>query len=371
MAQARVLFVDHARALAGAEHSLLLLLQELDRGRFVTHLATRPGRLAAAAQDCGTTVHAVPLARLRRRPTAPWRLARGALALVRVIRREGITVVHSNTMRASFYAALAAKLTRRPLVWHVRDILSRRIYVRSMCALSGAVIAVSRAAAAPLPHRESVHIIPNGVRAGDFVGHEEKAAHLRQGWGVPAGASLVGHVARLQPWKGQRDVIAAAELLKDVSNLYVALIGGDLFGDAGPYAADLAAMVRQRGLERVVLTGHQDDVPAALRALNILVHASAQEPFGRILIEAGAAGLPIVAYDDGGVGEIVRDQVTGLLVPPGKPAALAAAVRRVVAEPSLAHRLGNNAQAHIRDCFDAQKLTRRFEDVLEAVAHRG
>lgn len=370
MAAVRVLFVDHARALGGAENSLLLFLEEIDRSRFVPHLATRPGRLADAARARGVIVHEAPLVRVRRTLGAPWRLVRGTSALVRIIRHERITLVHANTIRASIYAALAARSTARPLIWHVRDISARGIYVRSLCAAAHAAICVSHAAAAPLTCAGKVQVVHEAVRASDFDGHEHAAARLRAEWGVPADAVLIGHVARLQPWKGQREVIAAAELLRDLPNVHVALIGGDIFGSAPDYEGELRGTVAARRLDRVHITGHLDDVRPAFRALDVAVHASTLEPFGRVLIEAGAAGLPVVGYDSGGVNEIVEHGRTGFLVPFGDRAGLAAALRRLAADSALRRELGGNARDVVRARFDVHRLTHAVEAILEGVHER-
>jgi len=361
-----VLFVDHAPALGGAEICLLLACELLDRKRFAAHLATQPGRLAEAARKLGVIVHELPLRRLRRTPTAPWRFARGVLALMRVIRRERIALVYVNTVRAGVCAAPAARLTGRPVLWHVHDIFSPGMYTRVMANLADATIAVSKAAAEPLPRADKVRVIYPGVRLEDFQGdRREQAAALREAWGVPPEAVLIGQVARLQPWKGQRDVIAAAELLGDLPAAYVAIIGGDIFEDAQAYERELKTMARTRGLAaRLIFAGHREDVPATLQALDILVHASDREAFGRILIEAGAAGLPVVAYDSGAVREIVKHETTGLLVPAGDRAGLAAALRCLVNDPARARVLGDNARKEVRARFDMQRLTRDIERVI-------
>jgi glycosyltransferase involved in cell wall biosynthesis len=365
----RILIVHHATALGGAEHSLLVLLRHLDRTRFVVHLATQPGVLAAAARQLRVTVHEVPLARLRGEPAAPWRFARGVAALMRTITREDVALVYANTMRASLYALPAAWFTRRPLVCHVHDIFAPGLYVRTMCALSTAVIAVSAAAAKPLPCTQKVHVVHNGLHFPDFQGdRREPAARLRAAWGVPPAATVIGQVARLQPWKGQRDFIAVAEnLLQTLPDVYFVIVGGDIFADARAYEEELKATVARRNLShRVIFAGHQEDVAAVLNALDVLVHASTDEPFGRILIEAGAVGLPVVAYGGGGVSEILVDGRTALVVPPGDRTAPAAALRRVVGDPALARALGDAARADICARFDARALTRAAERVLES-----
>jgi len=364
-----ILFVDHAAALGGAQYCLLLLLEYLDRRRFAPRLATQPGALAEEAARLQVPIDYVALTRLRHQLPAPARVVRATAVLRRIILREQIALVHHNTMRASVAATLAAGLTRRPVVWHVHDIFRRGVYARWMCRRSSAAIAVSAAAARPLPCHHKVHVIPNGVRLEDFsADRHEEAAELRAQWGVPPQAPLVAQIARLQPWKGQRDVIAAAEmLLRRRSDLYFVLVGGDIFDDARSYAERLRSVAgRSEFSRRIVFAGQRTDIPVVLQAVDVLVHASIDEPFGRVLIEAGAAGVPVVAYDGGGVAEIVEHERTGLLVPAHDQRELAAALARVLDAPERAHAMGAAARARVRDQFDARQLTREIESVFDA-----
>jgi glycosyltransferase involved in cell wall biosynthesis len=367
--RAAVLFVDHATNLGGAQHVLLNLLRDLDRRWLTPHVATQSGALADAARELGVRVHEASLPRLRHL-MAPWRLIRGAAVLRQIIDSEAITLVHANTARASLYAVAALRARQCALVWHVHDIFEPGWYVRSMCRRADVAIAVSAAAAAALPCASKVYIVHNGVHAEHFSRDpSEEAANLRRQWGVPSRAILVGQVARLQPWKGQRDVIAAASLLqRDRDDVYFAIVGGDVFDDAAAYAAELRATVREQNLERhVILAGHQDDVAAVLSAVDIVVHASDREPFGMALIEAGASGRPVVAYDSGGVAEIVQHERTGLLVRPNDPVALAEAIRRLIENPTLARSLGDQARADVHARFDAKTHVNRIETVYRQV----
>ena len=370
-----VLFVDHAAALGGAEKCLLLLFEHLDAASIVPHLATSAGLLADHARALGVRVYEVPLPRLRRQAGAPWRLVAGAAALTRIVRRERIALIASHSARADLYAALAARCTHCRLVWHVHELVRARLHRRVMCATCDAAVAVSAAVAAVLPRSDKVHVIRNGVRTADFaVLPKDRAAALRRQWGVPADATLVGQVARLQPWKGQRDVIAAAEMvLRERPDLYVVIVGGDVFGDAVAYERALRADVSERGLDgRVVFAGHVTDIVAVLGALDVMVHASPAEPFGTILLEAAAAGVPIVAYDGGGVPELLADEVTALLVPAGDWHALSGGIVRLVDDRRLARALAARAQVTVQRWFDVRPWVRDVQALLlEVAARRG
>jgi glycosyltransferase involved in cell wall biosynthesis len=368
-----VLFVDHSSVLGGGEHSLLLLLGSLDRRRFVPHLAAPPGELASAAELSGIRVHRTKLSRLRREPAALRRLGVGARRIAGIVRREDVAVVYGNTLRGSLYAAVAARLTGVPFLWHVRDILPRAWHVRALAAMSKAVVAVSKAAADALPRPDGVRVIYNGVRLADFPQREERRPaagdDLRAAWGVPSEAVLAGHVARLQPWKGQRDFIEAAGIVaRAATPVRFVLVGGDVFNDASDYERELRALVKERGLGNLItFAGHQRDMRAVFAALDIAVSASDREPFGRGLLEAAASGLPIVAYANGGTPEMLSNGESAVLVPAGDPAALACGILELATKPEVASELGRKARLTVADRFDHLTTTLLIEGVLEEV----
>jgi len=369
----RILFVDHAEALGGAERSLLLLLEHLDKTRFFPVLACNPGPLADAARGLGVQVELVSMSRLRKDITAPLRLWRGTRALIRLIRREQMDLVHSNVMRASLYAGLAAWLTARPLIWHVRDVFAPGAYVRWMDHRAAVIIAISAATADPLPQSKLIHLIPNGVDVADFDLPPDTRESVRRELDLSATAPVVGIVGRLRPWKGQRDFLRAMALVRErYPQARFLIVGGNIFGGEEGYRVELETLARELGLgEAALFTGQRDDLPALLSALDVLVHCSIEpEPFGRVIIEGMAARLPVVAYQHGGAGEIIVEQETGLLVPPGDVQALGQAVAELLADPARVEWLGQAGRRRVEERYDVRPLTRRVEDVFTSIAQK-
>ena len=357
--------------MGGAEHSLLLLLEHLDGDRIHPMLACNEGPLAERSRALGVATHVVPMPRLRRELRAPLRLARGVQCLASLIRNEGVDVVHSNVMRASLYAATAARLTGRPLVWHVRDIYQSQLYIISMAVLGSQAIAISRATALPLPATLPVEIVPNGVDPLDFDVPPEAGIVVRDEWGVPRDAPLVGIVGRLRPWKGQLDFLdAMARVSAEMPEARFVLVGATIFGGGETYEKELRTRTVELGLaQHVVIAGQRDDLPAVLSALDVVVHCSTSpEPFGRVIIEAMAARRPVVAYDQGGPSEIVASGETGLLVPPGDTTALARGVLALLMDPRMAQRLGEAGRRRVEEVYHIRESTRRIEGVLVRVA---
>lgn len=359
-----VLFVDHAAGMGGAEHSLLALLEHLDRARVRPVLAAVDGPLAEAARTAGVAVHVLPLVQLRGRATAAWRLARGTLALARLARRVEADVVHANVLRAAVYAAPAARLTRRPLVWHVRDILERDATTARLCRSAAAIVAISRAAAGGLPCAARARVIYNPVAV------RPPRARSRADLGLPAEGPLVAAIGRLRAWKGHAAFLEAAARVRHADARFV-VVGGRLFGEdradldlLGGLQAQAAAL----GIaDRVAWLGHRDDVPDLWPHLGLLVHTAAAEPFGRVVAEALVAGVPAVAFRDGGVPEIVDDGASGVLVAPGDVAGVADAVDRLLGDPDLRRRMGAAGQAAARARFDPAAHARAVEAVYDCL----
>jgi len=368
-----VLFVDHAEALGGAEHSLRLLLKHLDRHRFQPLLACNPGPLVGTAAALDVPVIPVEMARIRGEVLGPLRLLRGSQALAHLIRRQRVDIVHSNVMRASFYAALAATLAGRPLVWHVRDIHppSERGYTRLMCRQARRVIAISQAVAAMLPCPDKVTVVYNGLDLEEYPPDLDGDA-ARAELGLPSGAPVAGIVGRLQPWKGQeRFLRAAALVIQHLPEARFLVVGGAIFGNGAAYEARLRQLAADLGLgERAIFTGHREDLPPLLAALDVLVHCSDAEPFGRVLIEGMAARRPVVACADGAVPEIVRHDETGLLVPPGDEQALAAAIVELLSHPERRQRMGAAGRRRVEQHFTAAQTARAIEAVYDTLQPR-
>jgi glycosyltransferase involved in cell wall biosynthesis len=225
------------------------------------------------------------------------------------------------------------------------------------------VIANSRATLATLEGlRGPVAVIPEPVR------HQAFGARTPRNCG-PFVAAMVGRIAS---WKGQDVFLRAfAEAFPEGAERAV-IIGAPLFGEE-EYERSIRALVDRLGLwERVELRGFSEDVAAELAEVDALVHASViPEPFGRVIVEGMAAGLPVIAAGAGGPDEIVTDGIDGLLYPPGDAGSLAARLRRVATDPALATRLGaagvERARAFSPE-LAATETSAFYQRVLEAAA---
>jgi glycosyltransferase involved in cell wall biosynthesis len=391
-----VLYLNPAAQLGGAERSLLDLAAGLDRRRWVPRLVCLgQGPLLAEAARMGVGVEGVPVAEgferasLRGRRSSPLALAASVLraaptlmAVRRAAARTAPAIVHSNGNKTHL---LAAPLRRRGIriVWHVRDFwrdrAPERLLLRVARLSTDAVIANSAAVAGHLERLGAgpgqVHAIANGIDLRRFT-PDGPRAELRAEAGWPKNVRLVGMLGVLARWKGQEVFLkAAAAVARRHPEVRFLVVGGEIYRTAGhgDFAPALARLATDLGLgDTLVFTGHRDDVPDVLRALDVVVHASIEpEPFGRVIAEAMACARPVVWARGGGADEIVGDTALATLGVPGDdPAALAAAIGRALADPDRARAWAAEGRARIATHFDLGTHVARVQDLYEMLVSR-
>ncbi|MBK8901874.1 MAG: glycosyltransferase family 4 protein [Anaerolineaceae bacterium] len=371
-----VLFVDHAAGIGGAEHSLLLLMRHLDHDEWQPHLACPDGALARQAREQGIPWHSISLPRLRRSRqfAQDWRYFSRDLG--HVAQKVNAAVVYANTVRAALYGMWAARIAKRPFLWHMRDFWLSETAPRFravdwaakwvLCRAAAQVIANSAATARHLPCGGKTAVVHNGIDLAKFAqppdGHS-----FRRSYEIPADAPLVGTVGRLRPWKGQHRFIEMAALVRQTRpETHFVIVGGAPLGETDSYPAQLRQQAAVHNLEGCLhFTGHLGDVRPALAALDVFVHPGDPEPFGLVNIEAMACGKPVVAFAHGALPEIVAPGQTGLLVPPTNVAALANSVSELLADPAERQRLGQAGQQRAREQFSIWETAVNVAQILQ------
>jgi len=374
---ARILFLNHTSKISGAEHSLLDLVEHLDRGRFTPLVAAPPdGPLGRELEARGVRVHLMCLRRLKR-TINPLRLAGYAAArfwcafqLKRLIHSHDVQLVHANSTTAHVFGGLAARWSGVPAIWHVRDLRPLGPFRRYLANDAAKIIAISQAVRGAVLDEQAtgakVEVVPNGVDPRVFR-PDLSGEEWRRRLGVGPEQSLVGMVAQLVPWKRHRAFLrAAAEVARYQPQAHFVIIGTDLFGDHPGYEGDLKDHCRQLGIrDRVSFAGYVRPVAPLIAALDLLVLPSDQEPFGRVLIEAMACGKPVIAMASAGPLEIVEEGVTGYLIPPVDILTMASAIRTLVADRERAARLGQAGRRRVLEQFTIQHTVRRIERIYE------
>jgi glycosyltransferase involved in cell wall biosynthesis len=363
----RVLFVSHVGVCGGAE---LILLDAMRAFEAPTLFIFEDGPLNARAAQAGAHVivgGTGSLAKFRRDSALAMalpllgRMARLLPALARAAARHDL--IYANSQKAFAVSAVAAAITRKPLVWHLHDILTTehfsptalKIQVRLANRFATLVIAPSQAVAEAFVagggDAARILVVPNGLDAEGKTSPEALRAQI-----APNAHLLIGVFSRLAAWKGQHVVIRA---LAELPNVECLIAGGPMFGE-DDYARSLDLLVRDLKLaSRVHMLGHREDVFDLMRCVDIVVHPSvAAEPFGRTLVEGMLAQKPVIATSTGAASEILAAGETGILVPPGNAQALAQAIRSIADGTPASAMMGLRARQRALETYSAEQMRR-------------
>jgi glycosyltransferase involved in cell wall biosynthesis len=359
----------------GAQRIALETCRRLDRDRYERVLLTGPdlgpeGGFLDEARQAG--IHPIRVPSLHRE-IRPAEDVAALLWLRSFLRRHRIDLLHTHTSKAGFLGAVAARLARTPVVVYTphghifgkaaripgvhgafRTALLLRLR-RLAERWSDRVVALNRhdldeQVALGLAPRHKYVVIPNGI---DLAVYEASPrGDVRRDLDLDRDAFVIAVVGRLTTEKGQDVLVRAVAGLPERQRPILMIVGG------GPREMALRDLGRTlRIAERIRFLGVRTDVPDLLRAANLLVLPSHYESGGLALMEAMAAGRPVIASRTGGVPDLVQDGEEGLLVPPGDPGALTEAIRRVMEDPDLADRLGTAGREKVRRDHDIRRTT--------------
>jgi len=287
--------------------------------------------------------------------------------ILRVLREEAVDVVNTHSSRDSLLAGMAARLSpRRPAVVRTRHLalpITSRI---SYSYLPHRVVTVSGYVKEYLVREgvpgERVVVVPTGIDAGRFA-DGAAPGNLREELGLPQDIPLVGSIAVLRIKKGHRSLLEAApSVLAAFPGTVFVIVG------AGPQEKNLRNAIDSMGLAGSVrMLGHREDVANVLLSLDLFVLPTVEEALGTAFVEAMAAGRAVVGCRVGGVPEVVEEGRTGLLVPPGDSAALADAIRSLLADGELRRSMGEAGRQAVRTRFSAEEMSRRMWELYRSL----
>ncbi|HEU4509646.1 MAG TPA: glycosyltransferase family 4 protein [Pyrinomonadaceae bacterium] len=351
----RILQVCSVTTFGGGERHLADLSRALVDLKHDVFAASVPGSPLSAELSFISEERSLPL--------SPRNYLKNLTALAGFVRAHDIEIVHAHAARDYHLAAMAVRLASRGRLVLTRHTLFplRRIN-RPILKRVARVIAVSRAVAESLQRNgviepSKISVVHNGIDVDRF----ERS-------GARDSPILVGTVGHLAPIKGHDVFVRAAALIHARRRDVRFVVIGE---DKSPRMDDrrsLENLIAELGLNEIVsVPGWNDDMPSALSSLTLFVSAARSEPFGLAIVEAMAAGLPIVATASEGALEILEDGVTGKMVPLDDPHALAQAVNELIDDPAECSRLAHNAQLAARERFSLTRMATSTERVYREV----
>lgn len=371
MAPFRVLQLISSGGQYGAENMLLALAAQLQRDECHTVVGVfcnlhRPNtQVLAGAAEMGLVTEVIE---------CKARIDLGAVGRIRrVIRKHGITVLHTHGYKADLYGYLAARGEAVPIMatchnWPGKS-LSLRVYSfldRLVLRRFPVVAAVSENVVAKLRSfrvdEGRIRLVPNGIPVETFRRAQPK---LRDELGAPA-RKIIGAVGRLDVQKGFQDLLrAAATVLKSFPDALFVIVG------EGPYRSELEQLARNLQIEQNVhFTGQRQDMPEVYASFDVFVLPSFVEAMPLTILEAMAAARPVIATRVGAIPDVVTDGQAGLLVAPGEASELARTIVRVLSEPGLSSRLAACAEDRAARLFSAEAMARNYRELYEGLLER-
>jgi glycosyltransferase involved in cell wall biosynthesis len=356
----------------GAERRLLTLLQRIDSTRVAAQVVFLvDGPLVQEVADAGIPVSVLPAGRLRN-PRAFGRVVR---ALRRRLRQEPVDLLFSWGSKAQLYGGPSA-LGKPKLAnaWWMLEVPTRTWLPMLATVLPAHAIACSSHYVATeqqrlLRPRRYTPVIHPGVREPRKVAAADVDA-LRTKLGIPPERLVVGVVGRMQPWKNHHMVLAAIEqLVRAGHDLHMVVVGGTAHGRSPGYEGELREQAARAGMsDRVSFVGHETDVDPYYALFDVFVLGSADEPFGLVVIESMASGVPTIAVDCAGPAEILEHEQTGWLVERADVALFAAAIARVADDPAARASIAADGRREYERRFTEMRMAQEFEEMLATIA---
>ncbi|MEA5115730.1 MAG: glycosyltransferase family 4 protein [Geobacteraceae bacterium] len=396
-----ILYLDNTFTFGGAINSLCYLIRALDKEKFEPVLVTGQPVEYLEANFAGTKwYHYVPkLPWINNRfykkiaSLPPFRisvlskvlnLARffywllfvtlpEACRYYQIGKRHRVGLVHLNNIIGSQLAGIiAAKLLRVPCVAHLRDFEEihpiTRFYARLVdhhVAISGAIKENLLGLGVP---EEKISVVHDALDLEEF-NTSVACEYLFEEFGVVPAQPRYGIFGRIVDWKGIREfLLAARSIAGQVPEAMGFIVGGRSDGDEAFYR-EMLALAGSLGLrDKVVFTGYRKDIPALMKFMDVVVHASnSPEPFGMVVIEGMAMGKPVVATRAGGPLDIVEDGETGFLVPVGEAEPLAKGVIRLLREPGLRAGMGKAGRERVESFFSNTCYAEKIAEIYESL----
>lgn len=375
----RVLHIHTMPIISGSGINTFLTMEGMDKSRYEVQLACAPG---GPLLDL-VTAHGMKVVPLRNlvQPVEPLKDFRALVELLSFLRSNPFQIVHTHNSKAGFIGRLAARLAGADVIihtvhgfaFHSQEPFWRQVLFRNLERLAARwcdkMIFISQplidwALEQRICSEEKTTKIYSGIDLNLFqpVDEQTKERH-REKWNLDPHDAVIGIVSKLWEGKGHHVLISAFKKIKqELKNVRLVIVGEGYLHD------QLISQVKGLGLEdSVIFTGFMEDVPEIISTFDVAVLPSFFEGMGRVLLEAMAMGIPVVASRVGGIPDLVDHEKNGLLVEPGDVDGLAASLMQILKDMRLAQSLGTAGQRKISEKFSAERMVRAIDEVYQEI----
>ncbi len=301
-----------------------------------------------------------------------WYWLKTTCGLIKIILKTKPEMVHANSFYAGTASVIAAVLTRKKLLIHDRDLTKFGFLAKLLAHFSKKIIAVSHSVRIALMtegiNPDKIEVIYNCVDS-DMLQKSNNNTPAANQTNKDKLAYVFAHVGQFVPWKNHILFLKAAELVgRNMANARFFLIGDDIFGRDSKYKQSVINYAKNSPVaDRIEFLGWQENMNQLWPQIDCLVHTAAKEPFGRVIIEAMASRIPVVAVDSCGPGEIIENGKTGILVPVDNVEALSEAMLKIAHDKELADRLANAGFESVVSKFNSDQTAGRIKDIYDEV----
>lgn len=344
------------------------------------------GPLVEKLREVSDRVEIFDLGVLRRKFFSPAGIFRNTFAILRsvfylwrLIKRENIGLVYTNTIGV-LPGAIVAKLTGKPHIWHIHEILVKpawlaKILANLVLSLSRRVIANSNSTAQYLirsgrGNTDRIAVVHNGIALERLQRSPESAAEWRTKLGLSDDLIVIGLIGRIHPFKGQDCIVDVACRMKSMGfENFCVLVIGDVYEGYEWFLEQIKAKIQELELtQHFYFCGYQQDIAGILSAVDIsVVPSTLPESFGLVTVEAMAAAKPVVATALGGSTEIVVDGVTGFLVPVNEPAQMAQRLIQLARDPKLRQTMGERGRERALTLFSLERFEKGIRQSVQEI----
>lgn len=374
----KILFLHTGSEMYGADKVMLDLIKNLDKTKYSPYvILPEDGMLADKLRNISVKIDIVPYPVLRRK----YFNVSGVLKyivmyfkyskqLVKLAKKEQIDVIHNNTS-AVLEGCYVSKILNIPLVWVVHEIIIKpKLIFNIICKIiahySTETIVVSNAVKNHLLSsgyfkKNKIKVIHNGVDSSIF-NPNTNCNYLYSEWNIPNTAKVIGMIGRVNSWKGQEDfLIATNKVLENNKNVYAIIVGGVFVGEEKYKNILLENINKSSFKDRIIYSDYRNDTEAIHKLFDIFVLPSINpDPLPTVVLEAMATGKPIVGYAHGGVCEMVKNGVNGLLVEPRNPDLLANAINKLLQNKKLCKQMGKKSLERFNNNFSMTRYVNNY-----------
>lgn len=383
-----ILFLHAGAEMYGADKVMLDLIKWLDKTKYTPYvILPTEGVLVDALKKEGIEIMVMPYPIMRRKYFNPVGIIKYFCGLKKYSRKIAklakewqIDLIHTNTA-ATLEGSFVSRRLKIPQLWSIHEIIVNpkmmyKITSRLIAKYSSITITDSGAVKKHLDHsryfkENAVKVIYNGVDAKRFT-PDADCTYLYKEWNIPANASIIGMIGRVNSWKGQKDFLMAANILMEKHpDLYTVFVGAAFEGEEWREKELADAIAESPFSNRIINKGYRTDSQGIYKLYDVFVLPSTNpDPLPTVVLEAMATGKPIVGYKHGGVCEMVKEGYNGLLANVRDPADLAAKIDTLLQDRVLIKKMGQNSRKRLLECFSIESYIQNYSDEYDRLTRK-